>query len=77
MSAIYHNNFMNNSPPPVSIEGTKTILHQMEYCICKICENDGTGFFCKIYNRFKNEFMKVLFTNSHILLKVILKIKMK
>ena len=34
----------------VNISGTKTILEQMMYCICKIKINkvNGTGFFCKI-----------------------------
>jgi len=53
---------------PVSIEGTKKILFQMENCICKIFQkngNIGTGFFCKI--PFNNDFLPVLITNNHIL----------
>ena len=39
-----------NSPDPVSISGTRTILNQMIKCICKIKKQGetGTGFFCKI-----------------------------
>ena len=36
---------------PVSLEGTKTIIFQMQNCICQIFKKDGssgTGFFCKI-----------------------------
>ena len=52
----------------VSIEKTKTILYQMENCICKIYKNNeviGTGFLCKI--PFNNYLLKVLITNNHIL----------
>jgi len=53
---------------PVSIEGTKKILFQMENCICKIYLEDGkkgTGFFCKI--PFLNNLLPVLITNNHVL----------
>ena len=63
---------IKNSPEPVSIEGTKTILYQMQNCVCKICGNNGTGFFCKIYNEDKKDLMNVLITNNH--LKMTLKI---
>ena len=58
---------IKNSPAPVDIAGTKTILNQMMNCICKIKINatNGTGFFCKI--PYKNSSMKVLMTNYHIL----------
>ena len=52
----------------VSLEKTKTILYQMENCICKIYKNNeviGTGFLCKI--PFNNNLLKVLITNNHIL----------
>ena len=51
-------------PFPVTIEGTKKILHQLTNCICKI-ENkkgSGTGFFCSISDK-----IKVLITNNHII----------
>ena len=40
---------LNNSPEPVSISGTKTILNQLMNCICKLNINgaNGTGFFVK------------------------------
>ena len=46
----------------------KTILYQIENCICKIYKNNkeiGIGFFRKI--PFKNNLLKVLITNNHIL----------
>jgi len=60
-------------PFPITISGTKTILEQMEKCICKI-ENkngNGTGFFCKI--PFNNQEMKVMMTNNHVINEEILK----
>ena len=59
---------IKDSPEPVTISGTRTILNQMIYCICKIKvqESLGTGFFCKI--PFKNEGeIPFLFTNYHVL----------
>ena len=58
---------IKNSPAPVDIAGTKTILNQVMYCICKIKINatNGTGFFCKI--PYKNRSIKVLMTNYHVL----------
>jgi hypothetical protein len=57
-------------PKPISIEGTKKILYQMENCICKIYNNNdegkkGTGFFCKIlYNNYN---IPVMITNNHVI----------
>ena len=58
---------IKNSPAPVDIAGTKTILNQMMNCICKIKINatNGTGFFCKIPYQYCS--LKVLMTNYHIL----------
>ena len=59
---------LNNSPEPVSISGTKTILNQLMNCICKLNINgvNGTGFFCKI--PFQNNETKIfLMTNYHVL----------
>jgi len=60
-------NKLKDSIEPVGIEGTKKILDQLMSCICKIKikERFGTGFFCKI--NFRNEIIKVLMTNYHIL----------
>jgi len=58
---------LNNSIDFVSIKGTKKVLNHMMNCICKIKMKGevGTGFFCKI--PFKNETIKVLMTNYHVL----------
>ena len=59
---------IEKQPLPVSLEGTKKIIEQMENCICKIYPNNGvkgTGFFCKI--PFNNNLLPVLITNNHIL----------
>ena len=57
-----------NSPDPVTISKTKTILNQMINCICKInIQNSfGTGFFCKIPIKNEGE-IPFLFTNYHVL----------
>ena len=56
----------NGSPEPVTFEGTKTILNQMNKCICKIQGKvDATGFFTKI--PFNSKLLPVLITNSHVL----------
>ena len=61
---------INDSPEPVSISGTRTILEQMINCICKIKvdQSIGTGFFCRI-NYGINKTMKFLMTNFHVLTK--------
>jgi len=60
--------YIEDSPNPLTIEGTETILFQMKNCLCKILGNDGkkgTGFFCKI--PYLNKLLPVLITNNHIL----------
>ena len=54
-------------PKPVTIEGTKKILHQMENNICKIYteKEKGTGFFVKI--SYGNHIIPVMMTNYHVL----------
>ena len=55
-------------PRPVTIEGTKEILHQMENNICKIHKISGakgTGFFVKI--SYNNDIIPVMITNHYIL----------
>ena len=64
--------YIENSPNPLTIEGTETILFQMKNCICKILSNDGkkgTGFFCKI--PYLNKLLPVLVTNNHKLVKIV------
>ena len=58
---------IKNSPDPVDISKTQTILNQMMNCVCKIRIDNtfGTGFFCEI--PFDNTSMKVLMTNYHVL----------
>ena len=68
MSAINQEKLVEEQPRPVSIEGTREILSQMENCTCIIYKEDGkkgTGFFCKI--PFLNNLLPVLITNNHIL----------
>jgi hypothetical protein len=60
--------YINLYPRPVTIEGTKKILHQMENNICKIFLKNGgigTGFFVKI--SYNNDIIPVMITNHHIL----------
>ena len=55
-------------PIPVSLEGKKRILFQMNNCICKIYlgnEELGIGFLCKI--PFNNNLLPVLIINNQIL----------
>ena len=58
---------IKDSPDPVSIQGTKTILNQAMNCICKIKINttNATGFFCQIL--YKNNLIKSLMTNYHVI----------
>ena len=62
--------YLETSPIPVSIKGTETIISQMKNGICKIYTKNGakgTGFFCKISNQTKTNYLNVLFTNNHVL----------
>ena len=55
-------------PRPVSIEGTKKILNQLENNICKIYKKDGskgTGFFCNI--SYNNIIIPVMMTNNNVI----------
>jgi len=65
MSNIKQETLFEKQPIPVSIEGTKKILSQMENCTCIIFpKNDkkGTGFVCKI--PFLGNYLPVLFINN-------------
>lgn len=59
---------INNSPEPVSISGTKTILNQLINSICKIKiqATNGTGFFCRIPSNNNNP-IDYLMTNYHVI----------
>jgi len=68
MSDIIKESLNKAQPIPISLEGTREILYQMENYICKIHKDNGaigTGFFCKI--PFNNNLLKVLITNNHVL----------
>ena len=41
MDDIIKESLIQEQPIPVSLEGTKKILYQMENCICKIYKNGG------------------------------------
>ena len=74
MSDIEQEELIKEQPIPVSLEGTKKILFQMENCICKINPKDGvigTGFFCKI--PFNDDILPVLITNNHVLKENVIK----
>jgi len=67
-SNIVKETLIQDQPIPVPIEGLKTILFQLENCICQIYQKNGgigTGFFCKIL--FQNKLLPVLITNNHVL----------
>ena len=67
MSDIKQETLNEKQPIPVSIEGTKKILSQMEKCTCIIYPENGkkgTGFICKI--PFLGDDLPVLITNSHV-----------
>ena len=68
MTDIKQQGLIKEQPIPVSLEGTKKIIYQMENFICKIYLDNGlvgTGFFCEI--PFNNNLLPVLITNNHIL----------
>ena len=59
--------YISDSIEPISINSTEIILNQMKKCVCKIHIKGikGTGFFAKI--PYKNNFIRCLFTNNHVL----------
>ena len=60
--------YISNSPEPLSIEGTKEILFQMQKCVCKIYNGEkgaGTGFFTKI--PYKSNLLPTLITANHVI----------
>ena len=52
-----------------NFDSSKEIINQMEKNISKIKirENKGTGLFCKIHITDKNNMLKVLITNNHVI----------
>ena len=60
---------IRDNPIPISYDCSQKIMEQMEKCICKIKigEKQGTGFFCKIPFPDKNNILRVLITNNHVL----------
>ena len=68
MDEIKKEMLLEKYPRPISIEGTKKILSQMENNICKIYKNDGgkgTGFFCNI--NYNNKIIPIMMTNNHVI----------
>ena len=62
--------YINDSPKIISYARIKTIIEQMEKCICKIKVEEnkyGTGFFCEIPFPDKKKMLPVLITNNHII----------
>ena len=55
-------------PKSIQIEESRTIISQLENCICLINPKKGgtgTGFFCRI--PFHNDSLNILITNNHVL----------
>ena len=69
MSNFEKEKLLNKYPLPVTTDETEIILKQMKHSICKIQNKNGngTGFFCKIFNK------KLLLTNNHVINEEILK----
>ena len=56
-------------PNTISYQCTKTIINQMENCICKFSNGieQGTGFFCKIQIPNDENELGVFITNNHVI----------
>jgi hypothetical protein len=68
METVQKEQYISTSPEPLSIEGTKKILEQMQNCVCKIYNGEkgtGTGFFTKI--PYKSILLPVLITARHVI----------
>ena len=66
MSDSIKEKYIKTSPEPVSLEGTKQILNQMNDSVCRIYNDcKGTGFFTKI--PYKSKLLPVLITNNHVI----------
>ena len=67
MEDIKKEKFLEKSTSSIYINGMKTIIQQMEKCICKIYNEDSfscTGFFCKIPYPDNLHLLPVLVTTS-------------
>ena len=66
---IKEEGLIEHFPTLLSIRCTEKILEQMKKNICKIKTQitEGTGFFCKIPFPNKENLLKVLITNNHII----------
>ena len=69
MSDEEKEDYMVGCPNLISFDCTEKIINQMKKNICKIKigENQGTGFFCKIPFPDRDNSLKVLITNNHII----------
>ena len=57
---------ISTSAEPVTFEGTKRILDQMNKCVCKIySQGEETGFFTRI--PFNSKLLPVLITSNNVL----------
>ena len=66
---INEEGLIEHFPTLLSIRCTEKILEQMKKNICKIIspKKEGTGFFCKIPFPDKENLLKVLISNNHII----------
>ena len=62
-------NHITGYPKTISFNCTETIIEQMRknICLIKIGKKQGTGFFCEVPFPDKNNMLKVLMTNNHII----------
>ena len=69
MSDEEKEDYMVGCPNLISFDCTEKIINQMKKNICRIKmgENQGTGFFCKIPFPDRDNTLKVLITNNHII----------
>lgn len=68
MTEIIKEKFLENSTGPLFIDSAKLIISQMENCVCKIYNKDGskcTGFFCLIRHPDQSHLLPLLITVDH------------
>ena len=68
MTEIIKEKFLQNSTGPLFIDSAKLIISQMENCVCKINNEDGskcTGFFCIIPYPNQSHLLPLLITVDH------------
>ena len=74
VSSTINEKNLEDYPSPITSEGTRMILSQMEKNVCKIFTEygaKGTGFVCKIPYPDNKRLLPVLVTNNHIIKKII------